>query len=187
MDYLPKNIEKSIKSFEYEFDKNIMLENFGEINYVVDDNLKDKIVINIEYYKDFNNIDVNIVDNYYYLENYELTDTYLNYVNIILDGLRSKTFYNWELLNDNTVKITTSAKNIDKLKNNLSEKEQKELEIKELEKYYDEKINEIYNDSSKLEDKILELEESNYVLEQEKEDLQIKLEEYKDKVKSIIE
>ena len=93
---------------------------YSNVDYIEDNNLKDQVKIDVEYYKSI--YDINIMSNdddtiYIHLEEPEVIKIG-EYVDQIINNLKNKKIYNYEILSDVKVKVTTSSENINKIKYN---------------------------------------------------------------------
>lgn len=93
---------------------------YGNIDYIEDNNLNDQVKIDVDYYKSI--YDINIISN----ENNTISihseepgvikiDEYLDQV---IDNLKNKKIYNYDILSEVKVRVTTSSENINKIKYN---------------------------------------------------------------------
>ena len=180
-------------SHEYNMSEEIMIPSsssyyYDNIEYIVDNNLKNKLKVEVTYYKDFNNITINNGENYIYVySDYNLNGfSILNnkYSNLIINDLSKKQIHNYSLLSDYKIKIYTSESNINKIKLNMKNNE---------DNYVQSEIDNLYDQISNLNDQIGELEEKNNRLieennyyKEEIEEYKLKIQDYKDKINSII-
>lgn len=129
IDSLPSNIKKITKEKEEIYSDNLELtcDNIyhTSCNYKIDNTLKEKVVATVTYYNYYNNfeIDDNLKISYNDENNrYEVKSLY----NLVLNGLRKRTFYNYNKIGEVNVTIKLSSETKDKLlerkrKNNYDE------------------------------------------------------------------
>jgi len=156
---------------------------YRRISYQVDEELEDKIVVEVEYYKDFvfpyfNEVDSNIAINI----NYENDTKYVRMVfKDIKKNFKNKVFYDYGYLQSVNIIVKGSKGNLDKLAKNTEDLRKTTWEYD-----YNYRIQKIINDyETQVNDyqfKIDELEQQNETL-QEKVD---ELEEYKRRVQETI-
>ncbi len=177
-DGIPTNINKSITENTYEMNESLFFrpDLYTEgINYKIDDNLYDKVKVEIAYYEDFIKVDTYMEEDFYIISSYSLWNNTLNYLDILKNDLKDKVIYNYDLLGKVDVTITTSSKNIDIIKNN-SQKYYEKLE--EENEYYYTYQEEIYRLQEELQNKNNE----NASLREKIDELQYKL----DNINSVI-
>ena len=112
-----------------------------------------------------------IEDNFLGFYKYVSFDKTLNYIDLIKNDLKKKKLYNYNLLMNMDVKIETSEKNINIIKNNL-------------EKYYKDKEEE-YNKFEYYENRVYELEEEIYEKDVIINDLEDKINNLEEKISDI--
>ncbi len=187
-DLPPTTLTQNIISKEYTIDENLVLSDMlyynHKINYIKDETLNDKIIVEIEYYSDFTSpyISEFTNNNYKYID-YDLTNKNpKNLLTIIIDNLKDKKLYDYSKLYELKITIYSSSKTYEMLKQNKENSE-------EIEEQNYEEINEISSLESQINDlqlKIEELENTNETLKNEKEELQNKIEEYQTRIKDLL-
>ncbi len=153
------------------------------ISYQVDTELEDKIVVEVEYYKDFvypyfseagSNIGLNI--------NYENDTKYIRTVfKDIKKNFKNKVFYDYGYLQSVNVIVKGSKENIDKLTKNtndlIKKKQEEEYYIR-----YESSLNVYETQINNYQTRLEELESQNEILQEKIEEL----EEYKRRVQETI-
>lgn len=119
-DSLPSDFIKKINHERITMSDNLILNNYSSnINYVEDDTMGDYVQIDVDYYS--NGYDKNIEnDNGYNITSYYAKD-YLDIndiINIIINNLKVKKVYNYSKLTSTTITITATSSNIRQLKQN---------------------------------------------------------------------
>ena len=121
IDEIPENIQPSKMENTYAMNDNLFFRAdlyTDGINYKVDDSLTDEVKVEITYFEDYLKIDTYMEEEFYIINSYSLWDNALNYLNLLKDDLKDKTVYNYELLGQVDVTITSSSTNIEKIKKN---------------------------------------------------------------------
>lgn len=185
---LPSEIKIVNNAYEYTYEEGIFFEHWGNIEYIVDNNLKNKIHININSHEGLNNINIDRLENGYHINSYNVNPSYImNFIDIIIDGLKDNKVYNFYAYDDMKMTITSSESTINNLKSNLNKYYESERYAEDRYNTYRNEIDNLYNKIANLEEQLYELEEQNSNLTEEKAELKIQLEEYKEKIKSLIE
>ena len=169
-----------------------------KMEVVQDNRLNDKIKIELEYAKDFNNMYINEYDNSIFIGRDSLFNfnSFMKVNNMIIDNLKHKKIYNYNEISQATVKISLSTKTKDLLEKNAIER----LKFRE-QQYQNEKIDNLQSEISSLEeekdslqnslqqarDKNEELNSSNEELQRKIEELEEKIKEYKERVSELLE
>lgn len=191
IDTAPEKLELSKEVYEYDFNDKMTFEDghyYLNVNYVPRESLKDKVVVEVEYYKEYNNLNFSNWDNRYYA-GYSGIDlnNYKNYFNLILEALKRKEFYNYNELLMVKVTICTSEANITKMKTNLEKYYAEEARVQEQynsnQEYISGLENQIYSLQERIDNQANEKEELLFQIEELKEEIR----EYKDRVKSILD
>ena len=151
--------------------------------------LGNKIKIVANYYKDTNIIDIEEYETYGYnvieIWNYERYNKEI--INLLIKNLKKKEIYNYSLLYKIDIKIYATSENIEKLKNNKNNyiKAVSDESIKETNNYYNNTINELWNDKNNLNNEINKLNEKIYNLEDENNRLKEKIQNYKNSLENL--
>ncbi len=168
--------EHATNTKEINFNKDMII-NFNDYNisyeFIADDNLKKKVLIEYSYYDEFTDVTIYNQDNNVYLNKSD--EQYLNKDNFksMLKDFSNKKIYNYSYLYRVDIKIYSSKENIKIINDNLKEYyNNKESYNYEIEEYQ----NQIYY----LEQKVDELEEKNEILEEKIEEYQYKIDELLD-------
>ena len=215
-DELPKEIEieTTIKEFNINEDSYIIFDEFiadcdNENNcrflytdgYNIikkyDENMKDKIKIEVTNNKDFTSIEINenngkVEINKNYIFDY---NTIIRMLDVVINNLKNKELYTMDSykLNMVTVIITTSEENYEILNRNESKKvsEIYEENIQNINNQYEQEINDLELEIERLNDRILELEiekdEEISNLKEQLEEKEYELQEYKDKIANLLD
>ncbi|MBQ7104485.1 MAG: helix-turn-helix domain-containing protein [Bacilli bacterium] len=215
-DELPKEIEieTTIKEFNINEDSYIIFDEFiadcdNENNcrflytdgYNIikkyDENMKDKIKIEVTNNKDFTSIEINenngkVEINKNYISDY---NTIIRMLDVVINNLKNKELYTMDSykLNMVTVIITTSEENYEILNRNESKKvsEIYEENIQNINNQYEQEINDLELEIERLNDRILELEiekdEEISNLKEQLEEKEYELQEYKDKIANLLD
>jgi len=157
-------LNTEIINIKYEEDLVIRSYYANEINYVIDNSIKDNnIEISYTHYKDFTKIETSKNDKIYYIALY-YNEFNKKYLDIILDNLKDKELYDYEQLNNLSITIKANKNIISKLKENNDKQYQYE---------YDETLSKCEYDRDRYNDKVYELEEQISELESEINDIRI--------------
>ncbi len=179
---IPKEIKQNNYTYEYSYEEGMFFENWHNIEYNIDNKMKNNINIDINTFEGVN-INIDKMSTGYYIDNYVKSGDILKYINIILNGLKENKIYSFDT-NSSTIIITSSEDTIKKLKNNLEDYYKREDVYEN--NYYQREINDLNIQLEKLQERIYSYEEKNNNLTQEKEELEKIIEEYKEKIKNLI-
>ncbi|MDD2435641.1 MAG: helix-turn-helix domain-containing protein [Bacilli bacterium] len=183
---LPDDYPLSTKVDEIKMNKKFILSDMYNVELVADESLKDTIKIEFKYYENYITVGYNIVsENYldFYQENANKI-LFPELSNLMINNLKEKTFYNYNLLSEYKVKIYSSTANIEQIKNNTQ-------------KYYDDRAEEERNNQAQYNYYQIQIDEKNTRIDElesqiesknsEIEEYQSKIQEYKDTINSIIQ
>ncbi len=184
---LPADYKKIIETKEIDFKNDMYFENYYNLEYIIKEDLKNKIVVEMEYYKDFNSFILSHYDNEYHIDNVYLEGTSLKVIDFILKALSERKMYNINLLFDFKVRVYGNAQNINKIKVNETDYYKKISENESNYDNYQRQISDLNDQINDLNSRIFDLEEKNSVLSEEKNNLKNQIAEYKEKIKSLIE
>ena len=127
-DVICENTDNLIKT--YEFNDNTYIDNSSnEYKFLVDNNLKDEIKINIKYNKEINSVKLDNKNNYISLSYDNNIDNIFSFYKNTIKGLKKNIIYNY-IYDGPSITITTSENNIRKLIEKLSNEEITNLIIK---------------------------------------------------------
>lgn len=171
--------------------------NYDEVTYIEDEGKKDTVVFEVNYYENFQDVFIKLC------EEKDLRILQTNYFNssnasirkLILDSLRSKKIYDYNLFQTMNIFVITSSENIEKLKASnervIQEERERwensyENEISEYEDLLDQKEEEIDNLNTKISDQEMEIENYKEQIDEYKEDLKNYKEEIKNQIQGII-
>lgn len=167
------------------------------ISYEYDENLTDKVQFKVIYNDSYRNIDIRGYNDGVGI--YFLNDNIINnkeLLDLVIKDLSKKTIHNYNYLSDYKVVITSSSKNIEKIKANTEkklteERKQHEQERKnELEHQiasYEKENDKLISEIETLNNKISSLEETNNKLKTEIENYKEKIKEYKNNLNNLLE
>lgn len=173
IDEAPVTEEIITKSVEYEYNENLIIDNYysyylKNIIYEVDESLTDKVVFDLNYYDKYTNVSIENIDNKVTIRQYDASSVFRNSYNLLIDNLKDKIIYDYSLLSEVNVVVKSSSNNIEVLKKNY-DKYVKEMEEKiELEKansYYI-TINTLSDENEELRNQLMESEEKITELEE---------------------
>ncbi|MDD2504871.1 MAG: helix-turn-helix transcriptional regulator [Bacilli bacterium] len=185
---VPVALKKVNNVYEYTYQDDLFFEYPGEIEYIRDENLKDKIKITIDTYEGLNHIRFNRNESGYYIYNSDVDPEFvMDFIDVILDGLRDRKIYNFNSEDNIKITITSSDKTINNLDNNLNKYNEEQNLRYSRNASLEEQINDLYIRINELEDNNNLLEDEKDILIYEKEELERELEEYKDRKKAIID
>lgn len=171
IDKIPENIEPTVVENTYDMNENLFFRPdlyIDAISYEVDENLTTEVNVKITYYEDYLKIDTYQDTDFYVISSYSTWNNTLNYLNLIKNNLKNKTLYNYELLGRVELTITSSSKNIEKIKENSQNYYEKLHENANEYYVYQE---EIYN----LQEELQETQNENAELREKVDELQSKL------------
>lgn len=180
---VPKQFKMDTIMEEYNMTEDIYFLFQNTVEYIVDNALKDKVQIQIDYYKDFTEVLLppKVYSSIVYHEKpYIFVNQHL--ISTIIEDLSHKKLYNYGYLNEVTIRIHTSEKNIQTLKNNYQKEIEKMNQDRENQNYYWNEIVEYKNTIQILEEERAQLQNKNDNLETKIMELQNEIEEYKNKI-----
>jgi len=191
IDSLPDGIEKTKETFEYTFEENMFFGDghyYLDINYIPRESIKDKVVVEVEYYKEYTTLYFHNWQNQYYVgSNGFVWENYKNYYDLAINALKKKTWYNYSNLAMVKVTVCAKAENINKMKANLN-KFIEEEKVRQAEyDYYENQINSLYQQIYELEQRLYESESKREDLLWKIDELKEEIKEYKEKIKSILD
>lgn len=168
------------------------------IEYNIDEKLTDKVNIKIIYNDKYRKIDIKKYDDGIglYLLDYDNRLYNKELFDLIIKDLSTKKIHNYNYIYDYQIIITSSSKNIDKLKTNnenklIEERRQYEEERETQYQYqidqYEQEILELNEQIDALNNKINTLEETNGNLQIEIENYKEKIKEYKENLNNLLE
>lgn len=158
--------------------------------YKIDNSLKNVIKVDYKYYEDYNSVSLEFLKSNKGTKNYyfqSLTfDEYIGFntkfVSLIMENLKNKEVYNYDLLFNTKITITGSSKNIEAMKK-TSEQRYSNNENQDL---YSNCMNDLYEQESDYQNKLNEKEITISELEENIRELEEKIEFYKDNLESIL-
>lgn len=122
---VPLNITYKTDVNEYQMYDNMFIDSYY-INYITNESLKDKVIVEYKYYEDITNINTNFEeiysnDNIYSTLNFDVLFNGRNIKKLIdnfIDNLKNNKIYNYDLLYKYEINVYTSSENIKVLKEN---------------------------------------------------------------------
>lgn len=190
IDKAPANEKTKIEQKYVTMDDELFISGTGNITYKADNQLTDKLLIEVKYYNRFVKVFFPKEDVAYFSVNSNVLPTQNTYlINQIIDDLSKKQFHNYNKLWNYEVTVYTSESNIQKLEDNYTknyENEQMEYQ-KEQEESYQNELNHCQTQISNLEEEKNELFSKNSQYQQEIEQYKAKIQEYKNQMKSLID
>ncbi len=185
---LPSEIRKINNTYEYTYEDGLFFDYWNDIEYAVDNNLKDRIHVSMDSYEGINRIRIEqYEDGYHFYDNQVDIENMMNFIDTIIVNLKERKIYDFNYYEKTKLTVTASERVINNLRKNLSEYNKNQHHIQERYSSYENQIEDLYDQISDLEEQISELELGNDQLTYEKEELQRQIEEYKDRIKSLIE
>ncbi len=179
---VPNNEKKEVIKNTFEMnDQLIINSHYENIEYVVNEDLNNSIVVETSYYKDYQQVIVDNNNNYVIVS--KTNPDNLNYkkiLNYIIKDLANKEIHNYNNLYEVSIKVYASSNNINKLKDNYQKQIEEQYNIQSEMEYYETEI-------SRLETEKRELESKNEELKYENEELKNNITEYKDRIKEVLE
>ena len=177
------DVKKDTVTKEVTMNENMYFDYYYDVEYVVDNNLNDKVKVEVTYYKDYSKVIFNIDETGFILTN-ESPEKIVgkDYVDLIVENLADKTIYNYNELFSLKIKVTTSEQNIAQIKNNYIQHEQEieENSFQEQRNYYEEQIQEYEN-------RLNDLELQNEELRSQNEDYKYQIEDYKENIQALLD
>lgn len=168
---IPSGIEMNSSETILKMKDNLKVAPYYEVTFIEDESLKEDIKITINYYDDFYSIDTHVFNNYISISDYSTFENAKNMLLLVKDNLEDKVFYEYNLLQEKEIVISSSSKNIEKLKENAKKAEEEMQNENRKYQYYEDKINELEMNNSDKDDRIIELEERITELEQKLDDI----------------
>ena len=132
---------------------------YGDLIYVVDETKTEEVELSVDYYSDYIKIETNINNNELTIGSYHIWDDTLNVLDIVINDLKNKKIYNYDLLSRADITITTSSANIEIIKNNIDAYHKQLEEQAEEYNYYINEIDRLYSELDAKDNQIYDLEE----------------------------
>lgn len=169
------NTKYEVTTDKYEYSSDVSFENFRyyddydynfyayQFNFEVDEELQDKVIVELSYYKDF--VDYKLYSNDFgTYESVNLSKSIKSnkeILNLVINDLKNKKVFNYEKLYKVNVNIKGSKDTLDKIKNNRYNYNHRyiyeECDEDDVIKSNNKRIEELENDNSKLKSEINEL------------------------------
>ncbi len=170
---VPSEFNKSVQNYTIPFNDKMYLSNFyfhygWNLSYEIDDNLTDQVQISVFLYDRFIDVKMEEKNGEIYFVTNDVSMGIKEITDVLLDNLRMKTLYDYSKLYQSDIIIKSSYQNIEKIKNNTSEK-LREFETNEkLKMYerYEKRIDELERENEDLRDYIDEADEKILDLEE---------------------
>lgn len=155
--------------------------------YEVDESLTNTVIIVLEYYEEFYELRItNFGNDLHIVPTIRNFDRFRQSLDLIVESLRTREIYNYDLLFRGRVIIRSSSENIELIKSNI---EAHWAEINEREKerqFYQIRINELYDQIRYLEDEQFRNEEEKENLRFQILELQNELQDLRERAQSIL-
>ena len=132
---------------------------YDDITYVIDEEKTEEVELKIDYYGDYIKIEPNLYNNELTISSYSIWDNTLNLLDVVIGDLKEKKIYNYDILSKANITITTSSANIAIIKNNVEEYYQQLKDKAEEYNYYIDEIDRLYDEINEKDKKIYNLEE----------------------------
>lgn len=179
IDQIPENYELKSQIETFKFNKDLIIYNNYNFEYVIDQSLTDTIKVEVLYYDGLSKPKIEFSGNSLHI--WSMDDEFnFDILNNIINDLKDKEVHNYYDLSEYKIKIYTSSKNISTIKNNYEQTQEERNYYDEQIEYYEQRIDE-------LEDMVYNLQEENTSNEEEIEEYKNKLQEYKDRISSLLE
>lgn len=170
---------------------------YEDIRYIEDENKTDTVLFEVAFYEDFQDVSIRFHEeqNLWIEQDYYFDSSNSKTRKLVLDSLRNKKFYDYNLFETMYITVITSSENIEKIKASnekmvLEErkrwKEAREQEILEYQNLLDKKDIEIDRLNTKIDEQEYEINDYKEQIEQYKEDLENYKEEIKNQIQGII-
>lgn len=127
---IPNEFKSVVKEEIYPMTDNILIHyyDYGNLDFVEDNNLQDKVCVRIDYYTIANDVEIVKDNNEIYLDFNTIENINIKEItDSIVNNLKEGKFHAYDKLNRVSMTITTSKKNIQKIKDNY-QKEQDEID-----------------------------------------------------------
>lgn len=172
----PNNISLITEKRVIDFNDKMYVQYYNNIEYEADESLKDKVEINLTYYKDYLKPDIYTSNNKLNIS-YDIDeiDYFYKNLDLVLENLQDKKIYDYTKFETLKVTIKASSKNLELMKQNRNKVEQNDV------------ITENKSMIDYLEATNYELNNRIYTLEEEIDTLKSKLESYKETLSNLIE
>ena len=178
-DEIPNYYQINTYTQEIDFRNDLYFNNSYNVEYVSDNALTNKVKIEIKYYDTFSKPIVNVFANT--INIYSQDDEFnMDFIKNVIKDLKNKTIYNYGPLNDYQVTVYSSDKNITEMKKNYIQEMISNEEYDDEIEYYENKI-------VQLEEEINNFQDRNTELEEKINDCQNSLQNYKDRISSLLE
>ena len=186
---LPVKFTPTTDKYEYNFNEQLKFFVYNSnVKYVVDNTLKNKIVVEVKYYKDYNNIHVYQGTNTYDIQSSGIDGTnYKNHIELWLKFLKEKTIFNHHKLQRAEVIIYGTESNLVKIQVNLKKYYEEEERYQNEISRYQEEINELNNRLWEYENEPDNCADEKETLKEKINELEAELAEYKERIKSLLE
>lgn len=191
IDSIPKEIEIAKFTKEYEMKEGFVIldDMYGKTEYVIDNNLGNKVNLEANYYDIFHNIRTYECDDTVIRVNATTKNNFIfsEELNLIIKDLKNNQVHNYDLLHRVELKIYASEDNIRKIKDSNNKYFEEEIENRE-----QNTINQYESEIKRLQDRIYELESNQNEYEtkiqsykEEIAEYKRKIQDYKDRLKDL--
>lgn len=185
------NVDKDIIITEYDMQEELKINTttwelaYGKVNYNIDNNLNNKVIIKVEYPKEYFDMELNKThDNFITLFSISDLDYEFTLIKQVINDLKNNKINNYDFSENIIITITTSQSNIDKIENNTITYLKKEAEENNY-NYYNNTINDLEREINNKQQEIDNLNKEIENLNSKNEELINDLEEYKEKLNQI--
>lgn len=174
IDGVPEKYKMNTISETIPFNENLET-HFYNVTYVIDETMTDKVKIDVEYYSDFYTVDIDTETNVIGLYYTDKPGIQSLLIDEVLDNLADKKIYYYDGLYDKTMILTSSSKNLEKIKSNDGYIDDSyDINVCEQCDY-----SEYIEENARLQEKINDLEDEN-------QGYKTKIEEYKSTLQGIL-
>lgn len=166
---------------EIDMTDDFYLDYYYDVEYITDNNLLDKIKVEVTYYQDYSKVVFSSDEEEFILSQSPDKIVGKDFVNLIIKNLADKKIYNYNELFNLKIKIITSEQNISKIKDNHIKKAQESEN-----NHWEELYNKCQIQMSDYEDEINNLEVENSKLKQKNDEYKTRIKQYKDNIQSLL-
>jgi len=186
-DEVPSGAKITTKKQEIPFNEHMIIHfNHHFHKFEVDETLVDTIIIEIEYFERFNRVEIVNFGNHHHIWNRHSDFNYLRtMLDLIIESLKTREFYNFNLLYNANIIIRTSSANIEQLNANIEHHRYQVWE--ENRDHYQMIIDDLQNEIWDLRDQLHQSEDRREELSFKIENLQNELREQRERLQSILD
>lgn len=184
----PAEVEQVVEKKEFQMNDKLffMVNSNPNISYQTDENIKDKVIFELSYSKDFTEVNMELESNMIYINSYFRSfNSNKGIFNIIIEDLKDKTLHDYNNLYRSSIKVISSSSNIEKLKSNYYNYTSGGYVDTGCSNYENEKRL-LTNEVDSLEKKIINQENINLTQKDKIDELELKLDKYKTTLKGLL-